>query len=88
MKVIISFIEDNGYPITQYVYPISDIAQTVRVTPVNINSGLGYDTIIVNVPGREPKRIVKKEGWVPEKWIQSVEGQCGNSVKVIYEVEE
>jgi hypothetical protein len=61
MKVIVSFIEDNGnpdYPITRHIFPISDPARTVHITPVN--SGFGYDTIIVNVPRPAPKCMVKK----------------------------
>lgn len=86
MKVIVSFIEDDGnpdYPITRHVFPIADVVLTVHVTPVN--NGLGYDTVHVRVPRPVSKRKVKKEGWVHPSHICD-HRPAGAFIPVIYEI--
>jgi hypothetical protein len=56
---------------------------------------LFWDEVHITPPPR-PKRMVKKEGWVPEGWIEEIKSNRfqrefpndGDVVKVTYEVEE
>jgi hypothetical protein len=87
MKVIVSFIEDNGnpdYPITRHIFPIPD-ARTVHVIPVN--NGFSYNTIIVNVPRPAPKNKVKKEVWVHPQHIFECK-PTSEYIPLVYKVEE